>query len=428
MKIGYVGLGKLGLPVALSAARWHDVVGYDPAPQAAEALASRVYPHREERAQEYLESTTLRAVGSVDDVVRHADVVFVLVQTPHLEDFEGVTRLPDERADFDYSYLKTAVSQVAAAAEARGGRRLVLSVMSTVLPGTIEREIKPLLNRRTALVYNPAFPAMGTAIPDFEAPEFVLLGVEDQDAADAVREFYQFVRAPVVEMSVASAEATKVFYNSFITAKIDLANAWMEICHRLGADVDDVSRALSLATARVLSPKYMRGGMGDAGGCHPRDNIALSWLSRSLGMGYDLFGDLMRVRERQAEWLAGLCVARAAGRPVVVLGKAYKSGTNLTVGSCATLLKNILAESVSDVQQFDPHVDPPRTFDSPAVFVVATDHAVFYDESTTYPKGSLVVDPWGRMADRDGVEVVRVGRTGPRAGVRGAPRPAAKTT
>ena len=411
MKIGYVGLGKLGLPVALSAARWHDVVGYDPAPQAAEALSSRVYPHREEMAQKYLQSTTLQMVSSVDDVVRHADVVFVLVQTPHLEDFEGVTRLPDDRVDVDYSYLKKAVSQVAAAAEARGGRRVVLSVMSTVLPGTIAREIKPLLNKWTALVYNPAFPAMGTAIPDFEAPEFVLLGVDDQDAADAVREFYHFVKAPVVEMSVASAEATKVFYNSFISAKIGLANAWMEICHRLGADVDDVSRALSLGTARILSPKYMKGGMGDAGGCHPRDNIALSWLSRNLGMGYDLFGDLMRVRERQTEWLAGLCASRAGGRPVVVLGKAYKSETNLTVGSCATLLKNILAESVPGVEQFDPHVDPPRTFDSPAVFVVATDHAAFYDERTTYPKGSLVIDPWGRMADREGVEVVRVGRT-----------------
>ena len=412
MKIGYIGLGKLGLPVALSVACHHDVVGYDVSREPAEIVDSGRYPHRELQAQAYLEQTSLRVVPSVQEVVQHAEIVFVLVQTPHHPAFEGVTRLPDDRMDFDYRYLVGAVQEVVAAAK-QLDKRVVLAVMSTVLPGTMAREVKPLLSPLTPLVYNPAFPAMGTAIPDFEQPEFVLLGVDDPEAAARVRDFYQsFLSAPVVEMSVASAEATKVFYNSFISAKIGLANTWMEVCHRLGANVDDVSRALSYATARILSPKYMKGGMGDAGGCHPRDNIALSWLSRELGMGYDLFGDLMRIRERQAEWLAGLCIHHADHRrlPIVVLGKAYKSETNLTVGSCATLLCNILGETVMDTAQHDPHIDEPRTFTGPAAFVIATDHAAFYGDRTIYPKGSVVIDPWGKMPDIEGVEVVRVGR------------------
>lgn len=413
MRIGYIGLGKLGLPVALSVARHHDVVGYDVSTAPAKILAAREYPHRELKAQDYLADTALRLASTVAEVVAHAEIVFVLVQTPHDPAFEGTQRLPADRRDFDYQYLAAAVREIVAAAEAQQ-KDLVLAVMSTVLPGTMAREIQPLLSPRTRLVYNPAFPAMGTAIPDFEAPEFVLLGVEDPGAAAIVRAFYEsMITAPIVEMSVASAEATKVFYNSFISAKIALANAWMEVCHRLGANVDDVSRALCLATVRILSPKYMRGGMGDAGGCHPRDNIALSWLSRELGMGYDLFGDLMRIRERQAEWLAGLCMQHASrrGLPLLVLGKAYKSETNLTVGSCATLLCNILGESVMDVQQYDPHIDPPRTFTGPAAFVIGTDHAAFYDGRTVYPPGSVILDPWGKMPDVAGVEVVRVGRT-----------------
>ena len=417
-RISVIGIGKLGAPLALSIARHHDVVGFDVNPEMAAVFALKKYPHRELRAQEYLEQTTMRVVGSVDEAVAHGDVVFVIVQTPHRPEFEGVTRLPVERADFDYTYLRSAVEAVAAAA-AKLQKRIALVVMSTVLPGTMDREIRPLLNEYTALVYSPAFPAMGTAIIDYENPEFVLVGVDDRDAADLLRSIYAKMNsAPIVEMSVRSAEATKVFYNSFISAKIALANAWMEVCEHLGANCDDVTRALSLAKDRVVSPKYLKAGMGDGGACHPRDGIALSWLSRELGMGYDLFGDLMRIREKQADWLADVCWEHVTrrGLDVVILGKAYKAGTNLTVGSCATLLRNILDERRTDrlgmkqvgIDHYDPHVDPPRTFLMPAVFIVATDHSEFY--GMTFPVGSVVVDPWGRMADREGVEVVRVGR------------------
>lgn len=421
MKIGFAGVGKLGAPLALVAARHHDVLGYDPMPAAKEILRTRRYPHRELKAQEYLDTTTLRIADTIDEVVAHAEVLFVVIQTPHAPLYEGVTRLPETRVDFDYSFLKAGVSEIARATAAQR-KRLVVAVMSTVLPGTVERELKPLLNEYTTLVYCPAFPAMGQAIPDFEEPEFVLLGVEDREAADKVREYYAAITsAPVVEMSIASAEACKCFYNSFITGKITLANAWMEICERTGANVDDVTRALSMATDRVVSPKYMRGGLGDAGGCHPRDGIALSWLSRELGMSYDVFGMLMEIREKQTQWLADLCDERAhaTGFPVVVLGKAYKAETNLTVGSCATLLVNILGErSRSDqradsplhVIQWDPHVDVevPREVGAPAVFIVATDHREFYEMD--FSPGSVVLDPWGKMADRPEVEVVRIGR------------------
>jgi UDPglucose 6-dehydrogenase len=231
-------------------------------------------------------------------------------------------------------------------------------------------------------------------------------------AADEVAEIYEsFTKAPIVRMSIVSAEATKVFYNSFITAKICFANTWMEICHRIGADVDDVCEALSKGTKRVISPKYLQGGMADAGPCHPRDLIALSWLSREL-LSYDLFGDLMRVREKQTEWLAGICAVQTnhTMRKVMILGKAYKKGTNLTSGSAATLLRGMLDKKIPviEVDQWDPHVDPPREFAEPAVFVIATNHDEFY--AMQFPVGSVVVDPWGQMEDREGCKVIRVGR------------------
>jgi UDPglucose 6-dehydrogenase len=152
--------------------------------------------------------------------------------------------------------------------------------------------------------------------------------------------------------TIKTAELTKVAYNTFIGLKIAFGNTMMEICEKTGADVDDLVDALSLATERVISPAYLRGGMGDGGGCHPRDNIALSWLARELGLSYDLFEALMICRERQTEWLADLIPAGE----VEIQGKAYKPGTNLTVGSPALLMASMLTERGIGFTHTDPYL------------------------------------------------------------------------
>ena len=88
--------------------------------------------------------------------------------------------------------------------------------------------------------------------------------------------------------------------------KIVFANVLMEICHKTGANVDEVTDALKLANDRLISGKYFTGGMGDGGACHPRDNIALSWLSRKLNLSFDWFENIMLARQKQTEWLANL--------------------------------------------------------------------------------------------------------------------------
>jgi UDPglucose 6-dehydrogenase len=276
--------------------------------------------------------------------------VLVAVQTPHQPQYEGVTRLPDSRADFDYTHLRAAVQRVAAA-------RLVV-VVSTVLPGTCERVLGDLVPK-DRLLYNPSFIAMGTTIPDFRNPEFVLVGTDGVHPGP-LRDMYAAVHnAEIFVTTIRTAELTKVAYNTFIGLKIVFANAMMELCEKTGADIDDLVDALSLAKRRIISPAYMRGGMGDGGGCHPRDNIALSWLAREVGLSYDLFEALMVARERQTEWIADLATAavEATGGELTVLGKAYKPETNLTVGSPATLLANILQERGVRAAHHDPHTD-----------------------------------------------------------------------
>jgi UDPglucose 6-dehydrogenase len=371
-------------------------------------IIARYYPNHEPGAQELLAQSKLW-LGTIYEAVQFADIIFVAVQTPHEPQYEGCTPLPDTRADFDYSFLKEAVRHIAESAE-RQRKDTVLVIISTVLPGTIRREIMPLLNKYIDLAYNPSFIAMGETIRNFRRPEFTLIGTESEPLTLLLRKFYHTIHhEAVVSMGIEEAELTKVAYNTFVTSKIVFANTLMEICDRIGADVDVVTEALGKATDRVISPKYLRGGMGDGGGCHPRDNIALSWLARKLGLSHDLFGSLMEARERQARWLAEIVKeeAKKAELPIVILGKAFKAETNITVGSPAFLLANFLGWPT----MYDPYVDGAPELLEPCVFVIATNHPVFQEQDFPYPVGSVVIDPWGYILDRPGVRVRRIGRT-----------------
>ena len=232
-KIGFIGLGKLGLPVALAIeSKGYSVMGFDINPNVAEYIKTRKIPYREEGLPALLKKTKIK-LGSVEEVIKFADMLFMPIQTPHHEKFEGTTRLPKERADFEYSFLVAGIKNVAETAE-RLKKDVIVVIISTVLPGTIEREIKPHLNKYIHLVYEPLFIAMGTTVQDFLNPEFVLIGVDEKPAARALKNFYKIIHDGLTyETTIKSAELIKVAYNTYIGMKIVFANTIMEICHNV---------------------------------------------------------------------------------------------------------------------------------------------------------------------------------------------------
>ena len=359
-KIGFVGLGKLGLPCALAINNaGYSVHAYDLDQSVKNILKTRTIPYREEGADELLKKHTI-TWGEIPQIVKNSDIIFVPIQTPHEDLYEGVTRLPTSRKDFDYTWLKRGVEALSAEIEKQKEEKIVI-IISTVLPGTIRREIKPLLGQYTTLCYNPFFIAMGTTIQDFTNPEFVLLGMDNQNLSSPIEDFYASLhKRPVYKCTIEEAELIKVSYNTYITMKICLANTIMEVAHKLeNIDCDNVMRGLFLGNKRLISNKYLLGGMGDGGACHPRDNIALSWLARELDLSYDWYESLMICRENQTEWLADLVKSykEIYDLPVVILGKCFKKETNLTIGSPSILLKNILEEKNLKPILFDPYVD-----------------------------------------------------------------------
>ena len=376
MKIGFCGCGKLGLMVALTIeSRGHEVKGYDINPAIAEYLEKRAIPFREEHSEELLANTKMEMLP-LEELCEWADILFLAPQTPHAPEYEGDRALPQDRRDFDYTYLKACIKQV--------GRTLrapkVCVLISTVLPGTLERDVVPHCNPYIQLVYEPLFIAIGTVYHDFLHPEFVLVGATTDKAVRALRGFYSQIfplpgsdySPPLFVTDLRTAEGIKVLYNTFITAKTVLANTYGELAHRTGMNVDHIFQCLSLATDRLLSPKYLKAGMGDGGGCHPRDNIALSWLARETGMSYDIFSSLMQAREEHTRWLANLIVELKGDLPVFLLGRSFKPETDIETGSPAVLLSRML--TAAGVKHSSDNDLVPTIL---GLYFIATQHARF---------------------------------------------------
>jgi UDPglucose 6-dehydrogenase len=257
------------------------------------------------------------------------------------------------------------------------------------------------------LCYNPFFIAMGTTMIDFLNPEFVLFGVWESEAAEKAEKLYKTIHnKPFYKTAVENSELIKVAYNTFIGMKIGFVNTLMEICHKTpGANVDEVTTALKLGTDRLISRRYMDAGMGDGGGCHPRDNIALSWLAKRKNLSYDIFESIMMAREEQSGWLVDLMCEHKL--PKVILGRSFKPETAIILGSPSILCKNLLEARGHSVSMYDPYIDIKLPSFKPSVFLIGTKHKQFVN--FIFPAGSVVIDPWRYIEPTSGVKLIRVG-------------------
>jgi UDPglucose 6-dehydrogenase len=407
MKIGFIGVGKLGMPCAEAVAqKGHDVVAYDVVKQ---------------------ESNDITIRSSITDTVQDRDIVFIAVPTPHDPLYDG--KAPTAHLtpkDFDYN---TVIDVIKEANEFMNENQLLV-LISTVLPGTVRREfIQHVSNTR--FVYNPYLIAMGSVAWDMVNPEMVMIGTEDGSETGDAKELVDFYKTimentPRYEIGTwDECECIKVFYNTFISAKIGLVNMIQDVAEKQGnINVDVVTNALAHSTMRIMGPQYMTAGMGDGGGCHPRDNIALRYMAKELNLGYDLFDAIMNAREIQAENLANRLEWYSTERnlPIVIHGKAYKPGVSYLEGSYSMLIAHYLEERGHTVQYVDPMTGDVYQPDGPCVFLLAHSASTTYkymkeegdDNDLLYcdiPSGSVVVDPWRKFIGNDDVEVNHYGNS-----------------
>jgi UDPglucose 6-dehydrogenase len=407
-KIGFIGIGKLGLDCAEVMAEKHEVRGYD------------IYPRVSDSVK----------VCDIDELVNESEWIFIAVPTPHAEGYDGsVPSSHMEPRDFGHDAVIDAINKINA--HARDSKKIVL--ISTVLPGTTRKHFVPLLDAKHQFLYNPYLIAMGSVKWDMVNPEMIMIGTEDGDwngVAGELKDLYDTVMQNNPRYEIGTwdeCEAVKIFYNTFISAKVGLVNMIQDFAMKIGnIDVDVVTNALARSTMRIMGPKYMTAGMGDAGACHPRDNIALRWLAKEYDIGYDLFDTVMHAREIQAENLAKFLISHAKQNAlgIVIHGKAYKPDVPYCIGSYSTLVGHYVKEAGFEVRYLDPLADDPtdvvQELTGPAVILWAHDRKITYEytgdqpETEPYcdiPQGSVIVDPWRKLGDIAGLTVVHYGNT-----------------
>jgi UDPglucose 6-dehydrogenase len=372
-KIGFIGLGKLGMPCAEAIAdKGFDVTGYDVVPKSSDRITIK---------------------GTIKELVEDRDIVFVATPTPHEDGYDGRTptsHLPVK--DFNYD----AVKKVLAKCNDNMTQEQTLVLISTVLPGTTRREFAPLVTN-TKLMYNPYLIAMGTVADDMVNPEMIMIGTKKgiyktAHKAQQLESFYNTVcdNDPRMEFGTwEEIESVKIFYNTFISNKIALVNMIQDVAHRLGnMDVDRVTQALAKSTKRIVSPAYMKAGMGDGGACHPRDNIALRWLAKDLGLGYDMFETIMTAREKQAENMAQTILEH--GKNIYFSSDSYKPGTDLLDGSYSLLVQHYVKKHGGQLV---------NGFDNPVEVIVR----VHESDQFTADSKTIIFDPWRSYPKADNV-------------------------
>ena len=365
-KIAYLGLGKLGMPCAEACARkGFDVTGYDTIEKRSDLVTIK---------------------SSIKDAVADRDIIFIAVPTPHEPGYDGREPTSDKEVkDFDYTAVKNTLIEL----DKVCNEKQIVVLISTVLPGTIRRELAPLYPKNK-IVYNPYLIAMGTVADDMINPEMIMIGTKNGMAGtncsyktEILSNFYNTVcdNYPRIETGTwEEAESMKIFYNTFISNKIALVNMIQDVANKLGnMNVDKVTEALAKSTKRIVSAKYMKAGMGDGGACHPRDNIALRWLAKELDLGYDLFEGIMTARERQAEAMAKAILQH--GKNICFSSDSYKPGTDLVDGSYSLLVQHYVKKHGGAVV---------NGIDSPVQVIVR----VHETDKISADQKTVIFDPW----------------------------------
>lgn len=401
-----IGLGKLGLPCAEVMAEHYDVCGYD---------IGIVDP-----------TQTVVIKKSIEEAVAGRDLIFVAVPTPHDPAYGGsspITDLPPK--DFDYSIVESVLQEI----NPHVNKNQLVVLISTVLPGTVRSRLEPLITN-ARFIYNPYLIAMGSVKWDMVNPECLIIGTDDGSTtgdAKLLIDFYKPLMENDPKINVGTwdeAECIKIFYNTFISAKIGLVNMIQDVAEKSGnINVDVVTDALKAATQRITGPRYLTAGLGDAGACHPRDNIALRYLANKLDLGYDLFHSFMSSRDIQAKNLALRLIklAEEYRLSIVIHGRAYKPYVPYTIGSYSELVGYFVKEAGYDVVYADPLTGDQVEDGTKAVILLAHNPAVTYAGTGVEIKtanlyftpapGSVILDPWRTTGDIGGIKVIHYGNT-----------------
>lgn len=354
MRIVMIGSGYVGLVSGACFADFgHEVVCVDKDATKVDELKSGGIPIYEPGLDELVArnvaagrlSFTTKLAGPVGD----ADVVFIGVGTP--------ARRGDGHADLSYVYA--AAREIGAALK---GFTVVVT-KSTVPVGTgdeVERIIaEENPNADFAVASNPEFLREGAAIEDFKRPDRIVVGIEDERARGPMTEVYRPLflnQSPLLFTRRRTSELIKYAANAFLAMKITFINEIADLCEKVGADVQDVSRGIGLDNR--IGAKFLHAGPGYGGSCFPKDTLALVKTAEDNGAPIRLIETTVAVNDTRKRAMARKVIAAVGGdvrgKTIGVLGLTFKPNTDDMRDSPAIAIVQALQDAGAVVRGFDP--------------------------------------------------------------------------
>jgi UDPglucose 6-dehydrogenase len=354
MRIAMIGSGYVGLVSGACFSDFgHVVICVDKKPAKIEALQRGEIPIFEPGLQALVASNAqagrLSFSTDLKTAVAGADAVFIAVGTP--------SRRGDGFADLSYVYQ--AAREIALAMD---GYTVVVT-KSTVPVGTgdeverIIRETRP--DAEFAVASNPEFLREGAAIADFKRPDRILLGTDDERAAEVLREVYRPLylnQAPILITSRRTAELTKYAANAFLATKITFINEMADLCEQVGANVQEVARGIGLDNR--IGGKFLHAGPGYGGSCFPKDTLALMKTAQDYDAPLRLVETVVAVNDKRKRAMArkviAACGGSVRGKTIAVLGLTFKPNTDDMRDAPSIAIITALQDAGARIRAYDP--------------------------------------------------------------------------
>lgn len=354
MRISIFGSGYVGLVSGMGLVKLgHEVIFVDVDEKKIKMINNAQPPIYEEGLEELMREFRgkYRATKDYRDAILNSDVTFIAVGTPSRED-----------GSIDLTYVEEAARGIGKALREKKDYHIVI-VKSTVLPGTTEDVVKPILEKESSkkafedfgLAMNPEFLREGVALKDFLNPDRIVIGIQDEKTKKVLEELYAPIDAPKLFTDIKTAEMIKYASNAFLATKISFANEIGNICKKLGIDSWKVFEGVGLD--HRISPHFFRTGIGWGGSCFPKDVKALIRKAEEVGEEPIILKAVVEVNERQPLKLIELLkkhVPELRGKTIGVLGLAFKPNTDDVRETRAyVIVKKLLGEG-AEVVAYDP--------------------------------------------------------------------------
>ncbi len=351
IKLHVIGTGYVGLVSGVMMSYLgHDVTCLDSDISKIDQLKKNILPIYEPKLSEYLpplvKSGKLQFAASYSAELQNSQAVFITVGTPSLPSGEA-----------DLQYIFTAIDNLCPWIK----DDCLIIIKSTVPPTTCNQIIDYLNNKnfKFSVASNPEFLREGTAIEDFLNPDRILIGTNNKQAEDLLKEIYRPLitkNIPMVSTDLVTAELTKYVSNAFLATKIAFINEMANLCEKMGAHTKDLSCGVGLD--KRIGKEFLNVGPGFGGSCFPKDMLALGQIAKHYQCNFQIVNAVINSNYQRpydmADKIHDIIGNDLHNKVISVLGLTFKAGTDDVRNSPAIKIIEILVDKGANTRVFDP--------------------------------------------------------------------------